>query len=51
MEEFLALKCTVVTELFYVTIYTQLFTIWFNGKWSKQLAICNIYSKTFKKVL
>ena len=39
MEDFSAIKCTAITELFYVTTYTQLFTIWFNGKWSKQLAI------------
>ena len=39
MEDFSALKCTIIAELFYVTIYAQLFTIWFNGKWSKLLAI------------
>ena len=34
MEDFSALKCTAIAELFYITIYTQMFTIWFNGKWS-----------------
>ena len=32
MEDFSALKYTVIAKLFYVTIYTQVFTIWFNGK-------------------
>ena len=35
MEDFSALKCIAIAELFYVTIYTQVFTIWFKGKWSK----------------
>ena len=32
MEDFSAFKCTTITELFYVTINIQAFTIWFNGK-------------------
>ena len=32
MEGFSALKCTVIAKLFYVTTYTQVFTIWFNEK-------------------
>ena len=44
MEDFSALKCIAIAELFYVTINIQAFTIWFNGKWSKHLAIfCNKY--------
>ena len=43
MEKFSALKCTAIAELFYVTINIQAFTIWFNGKWSKQLAIFLLY--------
>ena len=36
MEGFSMLKCTAIVELFYIIIsyhiYTQAFTIWFNGK-------------------
>ena len=49
MEDFSALKCTAIAELFYVIIYTQVFTIWFNGKWSKQLAIFVIYIQKLSK--
>ena len=34
MKYFSVLKCTALVELFYVTIYTQMFTIWFNEQWS-----------------
>ena len=52
MEDFSALKCTAIAELFYVTINIQAFTIWSNGKWSKQLAIfCNIYIYIFIYIL
>ena len=51
MEDFSALKCTAIAELFYVTINIQAFTIWSNGKWSKQLAIfCNIYIYIYTKM-
>ena len=55
IEDFLALKCIAITELFYVIvsyhIYTSIYYLVY-GKWSKQLAIfCNIYYETFKKVL
>ena len=46
MEKFSALKCTAIAELFYVTIYTQVFTIWFTGK-SKQVAIFMYILKLF----
>ena len=36
MEDFSTLKYTVIAELFFVTIYTQMFTIWFNRQWSKR---------------
>ena len=36
MEDFSALKYTVIAELFFVTIYTQMFAIWFNRQWSKR---------------
>ena len=29
MEDFSVLKCTAIAELFYVIIYTKVFTIWF----------------------
>ena len=38
MEDFSALKCTAITELFYVTIYTQVLTIWFKES-KEQMAI------------
>ena len=38
MEDFSAFKCTTIAELFYVTIYTQVFTIWFKES-KKQMAI------------
>ena len=38
MEDFSTLKCTVIAELFYVTIYTQVLTIWFKES-KKQMAI------------
>jgi len=42
MEGFSTLKCITIAEFFYniisYHIYTQVFTIWFNGK-SKQMAI------------
>ena len=37
MEDFSTLKCTAIAELFYITIYTQMFTIWFNRQWSNRL--------------
>ena len=38
MEKFSALKCIAIAELFYVTIYKQVFTIWFRES-KKQMAI------------
>ena len=38
MEKFSALKCIAIAELFYVTIYKQVFTIWFKES-KKQMAI------------
>ena len=38
MEDFSALKCIAITELFYVTIYKRVFTIWFKES-KKQIAI------------
>ena len=38
MKDFSALKCIAIIELFYVTIYKQVFTIWFK-KSQKQMAI------------
>ena len=50
MEDFSALKCTAITELFYVTIYTQMFTIWFNGNWSNSYQFFVTYiQKLLKK--
>ena len=50
LKDFSALKCTALVELFYVTIYTQMFTIWFNGKWSNSYQFSVTYiQKLFKK--
>ena len=50
MEDFSTLKCTAIAELFYITIYTQMFTIWFNGKWSNSYQFSVTYiQKLFKK--
>ena len=38
MKDFSALKCIAIIELFYVTIYKQVFTIWFKES-QKQMAI------------
>ena len=38
MEDISALKCIAIAELFYATIYTQVFTIWFKES-KKQMAI------------
>ena len=37
-KDFSALKCIAIAELFYVTIYKQVFTIWFKES-QKQMAI------------
>ena len=37
MKDFSALKCIAIAELFYVTIYKQVFTIWFKES-KKQMA-------------
>ena len=41
MEDFSALKCIAIVELFYVTIYKQVFTFWFKESKKKN---GNIYA-------
>ena len=38
MKDFSALKCIAIAKLFYVTVYKQVFTIWFKES-IKQMAI------------
>ena len=40
MENFSVLKCTAIAELFYVIIYTKVFTIWFKKSQNKWQYLC-----------
>ena len=40
MEDFSALKCIAIVELFYVTIYKQVFTFWFKESQKQMEYLC-----------